>query len=409
MTSRILSFYLLPILFAVQAHATDRFFDDIEAKSPSGRYHVTAKSPENQKEGDYAAFQANFTYTCTDTQTAKVLWTRKQPMTEPKEDSILDDPFPAEGSPVSIEISDRGDTVIYSDWHDLIVIDITGQKRGEVNILRDGFTKKEREKYVAETTAGPMWSGYSHWYFLEADAKNVYVIRTWWRKRLMLDLSTAKLVRPNHALEQAALKSEKAYVMHVLEQVMAGKAESCESCGSTHQASFAAYLAGVLQVREAIPALRKLESDPSSDSCTIGGWGDSKHGRINPHNYCTLGTRQDVHLALRRLGETPGPFPCTVFDVENEDIDQEKPYVRKVIEGPRHLNAKKLKKGMSPEQVIDLIDGPDYTPGRVWEYDIDAKEPYTLSISWSEERTVEAIKKVSPARWQDGLARDAPW
>ena len=127
----------------------------------------------------------------------------------------------------------------------------------------------------------------------------------------------------------------------------------------------------------------------------MGGFGEVPEGRIDPFNYSTYTTRQNVHLALRRLGERPGAFPCTSFKTEHKEYKKQKPYVRKPVPGTRESNAEKVKKGMSPEQVIDLIDCPDYIPSRDWQYDIDAEKPYTLTISWTDERTVEDVKRGS--------------
>ena len=44
-----------------EAFATDRFFDDIAAESPSKRYKVEAKSPDNTTSKGRKAFQAPFT------------------------------------------------------------------------------------------------------------------------------------------------------------------------------------------------------------------------------------------------------------------------------------------------------------------------------------------------------------
>jgi hypothetical protein len=41
----------------------------------------------------------------------------------------------------------------------------------------------------------------------------------------------------------------------------------------------------------------------------------------------------------------------------------------------------------------------DYIPSRAWQYDIDAAKPYTLTISWLDERIVEDGKVVHPALW----------
>ena len=412
MTPRTLILFLLPILLSVQAFATDRFFSDIEATSKSGRYKVTAKSPDNAKEDERRAFQASFTYRCTDTKTGKLLWTRKQPMSEPEHIGAppeLINSFPEEGSPSAIYVSDKGDAVIHTAYDELVVIDVEGNERGKFGILDEGFTKQDREDHVVSTTAGPMWAGRSLWYFTESGGRQLFVVRTWWGKRLIVNLHDAKAVRPDKAIHNAIATSEKAYVLHILDSVLDDKAELCKDCGTSHDASNAAYLAGALGIREAIPALRKLEKDPSINSSVSGDYLDDITGMVSPHNYRTFGTRQNAHLSLRRLGETPGAFPCTEFDVEHRVFEKQKPYVRKPVPGARHTHTEKIKKGMTPEQVINFLDCPDYIHRDDWQYDMDTKKPYTFTIEWTEDRKVKKTGIARPALWEEGLSRDSPW
>ena len=408
---RLLARSVLTIVYlaSMQADATDRFFSDIDSYSQSKRYRVTAKSPDNQKRKGRVAFQSSFAYECTDTQTRQVLWTRKQ--TAGKPEVLSDDPkdmcTPSrEGSPCSIYVADSGYTVIYTDWDDLIVVDSRGKETGKANILKDCMAKDENDKYVLQTTAGPMWAGRSHWFFVCVDSKEYFVIRPWWGRYLIIELSTCAIKTPTESLNKASKNAEKEYVLNVLKTVLDGTAKKCDCCGGSHEAVFAAYLAGVLKIQEAVPALRKLEGSTHSGSLTMGGFSDVPEGRIDPFNYSTYTTRQNVHLALRRLGVRPGAFPCTSFETEHRNYDQKKPYVRKQVPGTRESNADKVKKGMSPEQVIDLIGCPDYIPSREWQYDIDAEKPYTLTISWTDGRTVEDVKEVRPALWQEGTVRD---
>lgn len=408
----LLHLVVLVFLLPIRTEATDRFFSDEEGKSASGRYVVTAKSPDNQGGVVRNTFQASFVYTCKDTQSGTILWTRKQPMGKPVQ--LGNDPsrphsFPDEGSPVSIYVSDSGHTVIYTGFQELILINLTGKETNKLNVLEDGLTKDEREKYVSDTTAGPMWAGQSHWYFVEADSREYFVIRPWWGRHVILDLATGRISPPTEALRNATAKAEKAYVISILQGALDGTIKKCECCAGPHEAAFAAYLAGVLKIKEAIPALRKIEDDTSSGSSTMGGYAEIPQGRVDPFNYSTYTTRQIIHLALRRLGEKPGPFPCTQFRTEHKNYDQMKPYVREPVPGSRHTNATKIQKGMSPEQVINLVDCPDYIPSRIWQYDMDADEPYTLAISWTDDQKVKEIEVIRPALWKEGTVRDQGW
>ena len=185
------------------ARATDRFFRDITSLSPNGQYKVEARSPDNQRKG-HRAFQANFTYTCTDTKAGKVLWTRRQPMGEPQEISYGSSTpftiqFPKEASPIDIFVNDAGWTVIRTGWDELIVVGRDGKDRGKIDILDDAFTEEEKKKHVHQTTAGPMWSGKSRWYFAKPDGKGTFVVRTAWGTYVVMDLQSGKLVKNTKA------------------------------------------------------------------------------------------------------------------------------------------------------------------------------------------------------------------
>jgi hypothetical protein len=407
---RLLQLVFIIFFLSIRTEATDLFFSNEEGKSASGRYLVTAKSPDNNADSDRKAFQASFVYTFTDTQSGKVLWTRKQPM----RDSVPlgNDPtktrsFPEEGSPVRIYVSDSGHTVIYTAYQELIFIDINGKEINKLDVLQDGMTKDERKKYVSNTTAGPMWAGRSHWYFVRSDSREFFMIRPWWGRHISIDLATGKITPTSPALRNAATAAEKAYVTSVLGKALDGTIKKCDCCGGPHEAAFAAYLAGALNMKEVIPALRKIEDDSTIGSSTMGGYDEIPEGRVNPFNYSTYTTRQSIHLALRRLGEKPGPFPCTQFKTEHKEYKKMKPYVREPVDGSRHTNATKIQKGMSPEQVINLVDCPDYIPGRTWQYDMDTDEPYTLAISWTDDLKVKEIKMTRPALWKEGTLRDS--
>ena len=403
---------VLVLILTTRTEATDRFYSDKEGKSASRRYVVTAKSPDNQQEAGRKAFQASFVYTCTDTRSGKILWTRKQPMGEPLQlgnDSSKTYSFPEEGSPISIYVSDSGHTVIYTGLQELILIDINGKETSRLNILEDGLTKDEKEKYVSDTSAGPMWAGRSHWYFVEADSREFFVIRPWWGRHLIIELATGRITPATEALGNATAEAEKAYVISVLQGALDGTIKKCGCCGGPHEAALAAYLAGVLNIKEGIPALRKLEGDTSIGSSTTGGFDEIPQGRVDPFDYSTYTIRQSIHLALRRLGEKPGPFPCTRFKTEHKDYDKMKPYIREPVDGTRHANATKLQNGMSPEQVINLLDCPDYIPGRIWQYDMDADGPYTLAISWTDDQKVKKIEVIRPALWKEGTLRDSEY
>src|SRR5262245_56952066 len=125
-----------------------RSFQDISESSPSKRYKVEAQSPDNRAGSDRRYWQSSFVFTCTDTRTGKILWTRKQRKEH-------------EGPPIELYVSDTGSTVIRTVLDRVICIDREGADRGTVNLLRDALIGTELRDYVHWTTGGDYWDGYS--------------------------------------------------------------------------------------------------------------------------------------------------------------------------------------------------------------------------------------------------------
>jgi hypothetical protein len=387
------------------ARATDRSYRNITAFSPSGQYKVEAKSPDNEAEG-YHPFQSHFVYKCTDTKKKAVLWTRLQAMGKPTAlggDSSAMLVLPKEASPVDLFVNNAGCTVIRTGWDELVVVGRDGKDRGKLRILDGAFSRNEIKKYVHQTTAGTMWSGLSRWYFVRYEDTDLFVLRPWWGQYVAIDLASAKVVEIDAPLRKTLVEQDRRFVLSELARGVKNrpKWEKEDCCDSLGETLTAAYLAGVLRVKEAIPLLRELEDSACSLSSTSMGWCDYKapEGRMDPSSWETLTVRQTVHVALRRLGDVPGPYPCNRFDTAAEKYRDQRPYTPPPLAKPRAENVERLKVGMPLEEVLSLIASPDLIENQVWLYDIDAKLPYTLEVHWGK-TGVTAIRRVTPPLWQ---------
>lgn len=396
-------------LFLGEASATDRYFDDISAESPSKQYRVEAKSPDNTDKTETRAFQASFVYTCRDMTTKKVLWTRQQSMGEPILIGNMSIKPPLEASPAAIFVSDAGWTMIWNGAHELIAVDSSGRDRCRVAILTEGFTDEENSEYVHLTTAGPSWSGYSHWYFLDVGDSHLFVVRPWWGRRVVVNLETGQVLESTPDVLRKAEASERRYVITELAKGVDTLKKSDKEGAS--QASWhiltAAYLAGRLPVPEAGDYLAQLQDSSYSGSSTGGGLGlgERFEGQVNPHSYHTFTLRQVAQFSLRRLGKTPRPLPAYQFDVTFEEYEKNYPYAPKELTGPRATNTDKIMPGMNAEQILDLIGSPDFVSYDTWEYDMDADPPFSLILKWDGRQVVNVQKKVPPL-WKEGFVRD---
>lgn len=403
--------------FVSCAFGTDRFYRDITTKSPSGRYMIEAKSPDNAKKEGRRAFQDEFVYTFKDTTTNKVLWTREQEMSEPK--AYGNDPklrsFSIEPSPVAIFVSDDGWTVIRTAYDDLISVGLDGIDRGSFDVMK-AFTEEETRLYVHHSTAGPMWAGYSHWYFADVGDQHLFVVRPWWGRRIVMDIQSGMQIDETEVIAIAAAANEQEFVVTELAKAVASRSlwepEYSKLIWPILQAAF---LAGQAGAKEAIPYLEQLQDSSYSggSKMTLGSLMPNPEdedvediGSVNPYNYTMFTLRQVVHLSLRRLGVTPKEVPLTIFRVEYNDRKKNHYYLREQNTAPRAANADLVKKNMTPENVVDLVGSPDYVVWRDWEYDMDCDESFTLSLTWDKGK-VRSIRHITPARWENGLVRDA--
>lgn len=389
------------LLFATDSVATDRFYPDCDEQSPDGRYRVTATSPQNA--GGAQPFARNFTYTLTDTTDDRVLWTRKQ--------------RGGEGSPIRIFVSNEPWVVVWTGSDMLFVVEpAQGKRILQIGVIEE-FPELERwGPYVAHTTAGPMWTSQSRWHFMEHADCDYFVIRAWWDRRVIVDLTNATVVRePDKALLQACDEADRRFVLETL-RAFEATLKSDPQMESQHESYYdtmwavttAAHLAGRMQIREAIPLLRAVEHYGNVFSSRgLGSNDEYKVGEIYPFNVSTAWLRRHVHLALRKLGEKPAKLPCTWFRYKSNDGPGE--YVETPeLPAPRAERVDLLKAGMTPIEVLRTIGPPDFViHGRepAWEYDMDTEEPYTLCVFWRDLKVVEKWQKVTPPRWQDGDRR----
>jgi hypothetical protein len=337
--------------------------------------------------------------------------------------------FPEEGSPVSIYVSDTGWTVVWTGWNELILIARDGTQKAELSVLYDGLSRSDRKQYVQETTAGPSWAGNSHWHFAAGNGTEHFCIRTWWDQRVVVDLAGGRFVKADRALRKTLESHERAFVLRTLQDAVdnmdaISKPHPEHDCDLVHAMSTAVHMAGRMQIREAIHLLRKLEVvDYIGSSTSSSSWEyKAPDGKVSPNSWEVFSIRRPIQLALRRLGEKASPIPSTRFEVnvplvqeEGEDplsdaaierwMKSRKPYLRKAGQPDPEQMTDRVRKGMTPEEVIDLIDAPDYinSSDEAWEYDIDTDDPSTLVVYWGK-GGVKKVKRHKPY-WRDGNRR----
>lgn len=270
--------------------------------------------------------------------------------------------------------------------------------------IRDALPKEEYTKYVREGTAGPLWEENAVSYFISLSGKTHFCMRTWWDRRVLIDLEAAKQV-PDGTFGKELAAREKQQVLDLLKSglTLMAKRENrtCDEFDAVHGG---ADLAGRMQLKEAVPFLKQLESVDYIGSGVGGGfeWGRLRQEEINPASYCRYTTRIVVQRSLRRLHETPAGYPATLFHYESgKEVEPAK------LAGPRHEGVSRLEIGKKPIDVLNVLGAPDYVewgkglPGHnIWRYDMDAAAAYSLLVHWDEKTPrVAALEKVEPAFW----------
>lgn len=373
------------------------FYRDLAEYSPSGKYKVEAKSPDNKLKRR-TPFQKNFVYTCMDAESGKVYWTRNQPMGEPvvlSSGRKID--WPREASPIDLVVSDDGWAAIRTVADNLTFVDPNGVDRAKVSLYEDAISEEELEEFGEKLVVDVCWDGYSLWYFLPS--RPVFVIRPWWGRRIFVDIETGRLIAETPAITKSAVAYETAYVLSNLDRATKEDIES----ENVWPVLYAAYLAGPLGVTDAIPALQTLEVSSYAGRTTFGLVGnDEFDGEVDPQSYSTHTLRQVVQLSLRRLGTTPKPLPIHTF---NRDGKSDEPFPTLDLHGPRHKNADQVKVGMTAKQVLNLIGSPDFIGSDIWSYDMDSDMPYSLNVTFDEKNVVKLTRNTTPI-WKSGLLRD---
>lgn len=368
--------------------ATDVYYPDKSAVSENGRYRVDANSPENKNGAERKAFARDFSYGLTDLESAELLWTRTQ-----GED---------EASCWRVYVDNDGWVIIVTGWDELIFIDPKGNETGKVDILEDALSAEERDEYVHNTTAGPIWAGYSNWYFITVGERRLFIIRPWWDRRLVFDIEGGKTISEDKSIAAACKLYETEYVMRELEKGVAMHKEweteiKYSDVGSVIKA---AYLAGRMDLKEAVPSLRKLQDLKFAGSFTYGSSEyEPAEGKVDPSQWKTYTGRTVIHLSLRRLGSPPNLHACSAFEVHFEDYKKEYYYEPDTVPKNRTDHVGDVKAGMLPEEVIEVIGAPDFVNSGLWCYDIDTSDPYTLTIAWNKSGVAET-NKVRPAFWK---------
>lgn len=369
-------FLVLLLISAPAAFATARIYKDTDASSPDGHYRVTAKSPDNARPGR-RVFQRNFDMAMLDTKMQRQVWNFNG-----GKDLV----------PERIIVSNSGMTMVYY-LRSATFVDLTG-KRHQLKL----FPSAEDEKYVHNTTAGPMWTGMSRWSFAEINKREYFVIRTWWANRLIADLQTFEAIKPDKGLTQALDAVDQQWVRQTLGDAQANR----------YERATAAHMAGQLGMMDALPLLYEAERSTdswSSSSSFVGPWSNAW--------IHSLGIRAAAQLSIRRLGGHASGLPSTVAHSQQDKSPAPATAPFRYEGQPREHWIGEIKTGMSITEVVKRIGFPDaFCPelpvrndADAWDWDMDTDKPFTLRVRYRGD-SVLSVERFEPPVWKTSLARD---
>jgi hypothetical protein len=284
----------------------------------------------------------------------------------------------------------------------LFIVDAKDQTR-LLLWIKDAFPKRDFDKYVHQTTAGPQWEDYALHYFVTIHEKPHFCVRTWWGRRILLDLTAAKQVSDQEAKETLRSTEEATVMDRLRAGVTLMKGKKFKYLHEIYQTLAAVHWAGRMKMEKAVPLLQQLEESDYVGSCSFVPMFDLKLGEINPSSHCVFEIRRMVQLALRRMGVKPAGYPATTIRIESENTQAQKEAVPKNRHGSRVDNADRITKDMKPLDVLDKLGPPDYVErwngdAVAWRYDMDAEPAFSLLVIIDQQK-VESVEKWTPALW----------
>jgi len=373
---------LASIFTASQSDATDRSFDDLVISSQSGEWRLEAKSPDNRFAG-YHAWQDEFVYTMF--KSDEQVWQRKQ-----------DDQSPEEGSPINLTVADDGWVAIRDGLDQLIFVDPLGQNSSRIVDLNKCLSVEDKREFTTWSSGGLIWAPFSLWHFIDFDHRPLFVIRLWWGQHLVFDPRTGERVGPTPAIREAIRSFQ---VDHCRTELLLAVADGVDD-NNVERIMTAAYLAGRLRINETVDHLKEMEK-----SERVGSYGGAigtelADGEIDPFFIQQFSLRQVAQLSLRRLGVAPALLPVFEFG-QGGSSELFRPRPRTM---PTDSSLLKIKLGMTPREVLDILGSPDLVNYPEWSFDLDGEDSKTVTVSW-DSGTVKEIK-TTPPLWKAGLSRD---
>ena len=338
----------------------------LTAASPNGQYVLDAtidKSP-------------HFAYRLHD-RAGKTLWQREA--------------RPDEDLPSAVFVADDAWSVLWLrfDNGEVLIVKPDGTHAARLNVFADLLTTEERQRRVQHTSGGSNF-GNRYSYVVTDHGASYFVMRTFWDRRVVVDLRHGRLIKAPAALGSVLDCEEREHVLSALTQASNGKGLEKLKWPQTESIFMAIHMAGRLKVREAVPLLRAIEAEP----CRTGSFIADEFAQDGAYFWEQHEFRRGAQTALRKIGERPRPLPGMTLD---ELPAHAEPSWLKMPPKPREQQVAELRTGLAPQEAIRLLGPPDDANSeQQWRYDMDAERPFTLILLWQQGKVKEIIKETRP-------------
>lgn len=383
------------------------FYPDIVAYSPSRRYRLDIRSPDNDPVAPRHidqlgprhlrrfwtdGFQSDFVYTVVSAETEDLLWQR-----------------PAAGSldhPVEAWLTDDGAVVVVTRTgfsSALILLSERGEWLYEADVWN---LLGESEPEFHWTSAGSYWTEGGHGLFVLSQGKCFWSFRNLHGRRIVLNVTEGRHEAAAAATLSEIRGAEADWARNILVSAAAESErwqEGTEEANESHLrlAKTAAFWAGCDGLMDTVSSLRRLERVPALHSYTFVSWQTRQGDELLMGR---LYLRPVVKLALRMLGEEPVGFSCYSFRLRLPDRDFADCPALNAPERIANRAAKVtlVRPDMNPQDTLELLGVPDFLPSRdSWDYDfVDKDNGFTFRIEWNTATWLpESVRMIRPGAW----------
>jgi len=380
---------------------TTIYYPDIEITSPNGHYILRATSPDNQTEKKEAGFQKNFIYQLIDSYTDTVLWTRQQTKLEasPRHLYLSNDGW----SVIQVHgLSELGLVAVSLNGQDNCYISIKPKQDGNGEKLIERVARRHwiwRNKQTIQSNAGILLT-YAHFYFTQFEQRPLFILASYWGRRLVLDLQSGQLSTDTAQKRRTSLghwldRQETIWAEEILDEVVDNidQIQSTDFSLSNNDIPYrlrerfflklpiAILMAGRLGLSDHVSTLHKLEQVvlPKSGYHYADGIG-------NNYVYETHKLRRFINHAFLLLDERPSIYPCYSFFFNKTAYQNNQPLTIPKHIPDRQARLPELQPGMDGLTVLKLLGAPDCIGDQWWEYDIYAgnAERFCVRLYWAD-------------------------